>query len=400
MTVQFSPVSSAGQNAAAAMSSLREGELRDAAIARTGLSDFGDTAYLTGLRVLLDAFETDLRLTPCGRQVARQRVLRALIARLYAQQGWTGHPEVLTQSISRPLIITGLPRTGTTALHRLLSVDPQFQGPETWLLRAPMIRPPRNTWAAHPAYRACAADLEAFHARVPQIPRAHESIAAEVEECSEILTQSFASDVWSVAYRLPTYRTWLANQSARDSYRRYVNVLRLIGAYEPQRRWLLKSPYHMFEMDALLEVLPDACIIQTHRDPVIAIPSLCSLAHMFVSDLAGDAVRPDAIGPWQCDYWRQAMDRMQAARRKLTRLRLFDVDHRRFTSDAMGTVRAIYEYLGLSLSAETERHMRAWIVAKPTARHGEHKYASDCWGVTPQQIAEVFADYRAQHEFI
>jgi hypothetical protein len=177
-----------------------------------------------------------------------------------------------------------------------------------------------------------------------------------------------------------------------------VNALRLIGAHEPQRRWLLKSPYHMFEMAALLEVLPDAYIIQTHRDPVAAIPSLCSLAHMFVQDLTGDAVRIEAMGQWQCDYWRQALDRMQAARRSLGD-RLLDVDHRHFTADPLGTVRAVYRFLHLSLSIETERRMRAWIVAKPTARHGEHKYATDCWGITSQQIRATFADYCSQYGF-
>src|SRR5687767_4982145 len=122
-----------------------EDELHEAAAEMTGFDDFGSSGYRHGLRALLHAFDADLRLTETGRKAAYDMVLRMLKARLYAQRGWTEHPEVLATPVCRPVVITGLPRTGTTALHRLMSMDPQFQGLPTWLSQTPMIRPPRET---------------------------------------------------------------------------------------------------------------------------------------------------------------------------------------------------------------------------------------------------------------
>lgn len=210
--------------------------------------------------------------------------------------------------------------------------------------------------------------------------------------------QSFVSDVWANNYDLPTYARWLLSQNTRDSYRRYVNVLRLIGAREPHKRWLLKSPAHMAEIDTLLEVFPDACFIQTHRDPVKTIPSLCSLRHMVARELQGEGAKPHVIGPRQCAYWRDALARTQLARQQLP-LQFFDVDHRRFMEDPLGVVHSIYAHFRLMLSPHTEGQMRAWVAARPSHRDGGHQYAMHSWGVTPDQISEIFADYRKQHDF-
>lgn len=164
-----------------------EDELHQAAVVATGLEDFGDSDYLPGLRVLLRAFDTDPQLTEIGRQFAYGTVLGTLTARLHTQHGWSQHGEALQQRLTRPLVITGIPRTGTTALHKLLSMDPQFQGLERWLTETPMIRPPRATWETHPAYRATVANLEAFFAAMPAMRTAHDMVADEPDECLEVL---------------------------------------------------------------------------------------------------------------------------------------------------------------------------------------------------------------------
>ena len=120
-----------------------EAVLHEAAIKQTGLDDFGDSAYLDGLRVLLSALDTDLKLTGVYRERVFGSIVGVLIGRLYAAKGWREHPDCLQTAVRRPLIITGIPRTGTTALHKALSMDPQFQGLELWLAQTPMVRPPR-----------------------------------------------------------------------------------------------------------------------------------------------------------------------------------------------------------------------------------------------------------------
>ena len=376
-----------------------EPQLHRAAVEATGLEDFGDPSYLTGLRVLLGAFDTDPRLTEAGRQFAYGSVLGTLTARLHAQHGWSQHRETLEQRIRKPLVITGIPRTGTTALHKLLSMDPQFQGLERWLTETPMIRPPRESWQTLPAFRATVANLDAFFAAMPEMRKAHDMVADEPDECLEVLRQSFVSNRFSSSAYLPSYDQWFFRQSELDSYRRYVDVLRLIGGAEPNKRWLLKNPGHIAQIDALFEVLPDACVIQTHRDPVQAIPSLCSTLYMARRMFEGEATRPDIIGPRECSYWHQALARTDQARRSREK-QFFDVDHRDFTADPMGTVKRIYDQFDLELSAAAHERMQGWIAQRPTSKHGEHRYRLEDFGIAAQDVCDEFATYRSHHRFV
>lgn len=371
-----------------------EDELHQAAVAATGLEDFGEPDYLTGLRVLLRAFDTDPQLTPIGRQFAYGTVLGTLTARLHTQQGWSQHREVLRQRLEKPLVITGIPRTGTTALHKLLSMDPQFQGLDRWLTETPMIRPPRECWESHHAFRATVTNLDAFFAAMPEMRKAHDMVADEPDECLEVLRQSFVSNRFSSSAFLPSYDLWFFGQSELGSYRRYVDVLRLIGAVEPDKRWLLKNPGHIAQIDALFAVLPDACVIQTHRDPVQAIPSLCSTLYMARRMFEGEATRAEIIGPRECRYWKQALSRTDEVQRSRPK-QFFDVEHRDFVADPMGTVRAIYDHFDLELSANAHERMREWIAASPTSRHGEHRYRLEDFGITAAQLRDEFADYRS-----
>ncbi|MBV8854558.1 MAG: sulfotransferase, partial [Sinobacteraceae bacterium] len=252
-------------------------ELHASATRITGLADFGVARdYLPGLQQLLRAFDTDCRFSAGGRQFAYGTVLGTLIARLYTQEGWKRQPQYRQIAISRPLVITGVPRTGTTALHKLLSMDTQFQGLEHWLSETPMVRPPRASWPQLPEYRASVAALEAFFKLMPEMRKAHDIVADEVDECLEVLRQSFVTNRFASGIHVPSYDRWFLEQDERGSYRHYADVLRLIGAAEPDKRWLLKNPGHIAQAAALFEIFPDACVVQTHRDPVKALPSLCS----------------------------------------------------------------------------------------------------------------------------
>jgi hypothetical protein len=375
-----------------------EEELHSAASRATGLHDFGNEDYREGLRVLLEAYDTDPQLTQLGWQFAYGSVLGTLMARLHTQKGWIQHPPEAQAPICKPLVITGIPRTGTTALHKLLSMDPQFQGLEHWLSETPMVRPPREAWESLPAYRNSVASLDAFFTIMPEMRKAHDMVADEVDECLEILRQSFVSNRFASSACIPSYDRWFLAQSEHPSYRRYTNVLRLIGAEQPGQRWLLKNPGHIAGIDALFDVFPDACVVQTHRDPLKAIPSLCSVLHMSRRMFEGDAARADVIGPRECSYWRQALDRTQVARERRPD-QFFDVDHRRFVVDPLGAVRDLYAHFELQLSAAAEQAMRGWISASPTSRHGEHRYDGNRFGITEADIHDAFGDYRGRFKF-
>jgi len=252
-------------------------ELHAAASQVTGLEDFGPHDYGDGLAELIASYERDADLTPRGEKVARAMLRGALAARLLSEAGWRAHPEHAQVSVGRPLFVTGLPRTGTTALHRLLTADPAHQGLELWLAEAPQPRPPRDTWDANPVFRYIQAGCERHHVEHPEFMGVHYMAADQVEECWQLLRQSMRSISWECLAHLPSYSAWLAGQDWTGAYRRHRRNLQLIGLGDG-RRWVLKNPSHLFALDALLAVYPDALIVQTHRAPEVAIASVCSLA--------------------------------------------------------------------------------------------------------------------------
>jgi Sulfotransferase family len=361
-----------------------------------GLTDFGPLDYVPGLRALLDSMLREMQFSEIGRQFGIGTVAGTLAARLHTEHGWKQRPDYRKVEIRRPLVITGIPRTGTTALHKLLSMDPQFQGLEHWLTEAPQPRPARETWVANREFQASVAALETFFRIMPEMRLAHDIVADEVDECLEVLRQNFVTNRFASGMHVPSYERWFSKQSEAPSYRRFVEVLRLVGVDSPGQRWLLKNPGHVAQMDRLLEVLPDACVIQTHRDPVKAIPSLCSTLHMARRMFEGDAARADVIGPREVEYWATAMD--TTARVRAVRIDQFhDVHHREFHRDPMGVVRGIYERFDLTLSDETAQKMQRWIEASPTTRHGEHRYRIEDYGITADQVRDRFADYVDRH---
>lgn len=373
-----------------------EEELHDVARRNTGLQDFGDPKYRSGLRALLEAFDCDRNLSEANWQLTYTWIVHVLSCRLRIQKGWADNPRVLGIEIRRPLIITGFPRTGSTALHKLLAVDTQFQGLEYWLQCTPMTRPPRESWDLNPAYRKCVADLEELHTRGPELRKAHEFVAGEVEGSALTLTYCFASTIHTHCSSLPTFESWLSTQDTRESFLYHLDLLRLIGANDQQKSWLLKSCFYMIEMENILTEFPRACIIQVHRDPLKTIPSLCSFIKLETE--ASGGVAPLLTGPPVCAYFRKAQDHMRMICQRMP-ANFFHVDQRQLLSDPLGTVRSIYAYFGLVLTQDTERLMCEWIASNPPLKYGEHKYPVDSWGVTPEQISATFADYRAEYGF-
>ncbi|WP_157215176.1 sulfotransferase family protein [Flavisphingomonas formosensis] len=368
-----------------------EDALRATAIEMSGCSDFGDTRYLTGLRVLLQALDSDCRLTPEGRDFAFFELVLTLNARLATQRGWTENPELLKTAIHAPLVITGLPRSCTTVLHRLLAVDPQFQGLESWLTNAPMPRPPREEWERLAAFRRTGQRLQRWFDTVPQFRMVHDMAVDDMEECIEVLRQDFVSNRFGCNFPVPSYDRWWMAEDDTASFRRYADVLRLIGGREPDRRWLLKNPGDIYAIDALLAVFPDARIIYTHRDPLKSMPSVASLIHMAHQMAEGPAASKNT-GPREVEVWSRGTQPMLAARARHPD-QFHDVTHGDYVRDPLAVVRGIYDRFGLVLIPEVERAMQAWVAANPPGKHGEHRYTLEEYGLTEASVRDCFRDY-------
>lgn len=369
--------------------------LRQASQAAGGLTDFG-TGHETGLALLVEEIQ---RTVPVSEHNLRQLsgiLVAVLVSRLYSERGWKERPACLAEPIRAPLVVVGIPRSGTTALHKLLSMDTRFQGLEQWLINTPMPRPPRERWEQVPEFRAAVEKQNAFLEAVPAMRVTHEVNADEVDECLNLLAQSFVSHYFASGIGLPGYDRWVRGQDERESYRRYADNLRLIGSNSPGRRWLLKNPGTIAHLDALLEVFPDACIIQTHRDPVKCIPSVCGVIWPARSFFHAREIDPATIGPRERDLWAWSVERGEQVRRRCPE-RIIDVDFRAFQRDPMHEVARIYERFDLSLDAATEQGMRAWLAANPQHKHGRHEYTPGQYGLTTAEIRQCYAAYIERH---
>lgn len=367
-------------------------ELHESARGETGLNDFGDPAYLDGLRVLLDSYGRESKLHANGREMVRQELTQVLKSRLTVQQAWVANPAVLTHEIRRPIFILGLPRSGTTALHHLLAQDPANQVLEFWLAAAPEPRPPRESWATNPNFQRSADFLEAMYKMDPTLKTIHLLLADGPEECRHLLEQTFTDDTFECNATIPSYSKWYKANDMRASYARHRDILKLVGSPTPERRWVLKYPAHLRHLQAVFATYPDACVVQTHRDPGRVLPSLCSLIAGWRS-LYEDNPDRQAIAEWQLGVWAGAMENGMKVRRERGETQFFDLYFREIVSDPVSAIRRIYEHFGLEFGAEAQRRMRAWHEANPQGKHGEHRYTAEEFGLSEAKMAERFAAY-------
>jgi hypothetical protein len=338
-----------------------EAALHEEAIAIARCDDFGDPSYREALRTVLDAYDREARFHEAGRAAARANLVGLLATRLRSQKRLAEHARARAASaaIRRPVIVLGLVRTGSTALHHLLAQDPGIQVLEYWLAAHPQPRPPRATWADSAEFQESAAEIEAMYAFDPSLRRIHLMAADLAEECRHLLAQSFVDDSFEVNASVPSYVRWYEGGDHAGAYRRHRELLGLIGADEPDRRWLLKYPVHLKHLGSLLEVYPDACIVQTHRDPSQVLASYVELIAGFRA-IFEHGIDRAAIAREQLEGWAAAAERAIAVRASSTTARFHDVFFRDFIADPWQTVRAIYDACDLSLSEEAEQRMRAW----------------------------------------
>jgi hypothetical protein len=404
-SVRSDPVSAEGEGPAPVRPSRDTvgtvGDLHASATRLTGLTEFGADEYMDGLAVLLVSYDRDEKLTPLGQKMHRVFLRDAMVARLLSEQSWRKYPEHANVPITAPIFVTGLPRTGTTALHRLLTTDPRHQGLELWLTQTPQPRPPRDKWDDDPIYAAMVQGYRQHHVAHPEFMGLHHLAADEVEECWRLLSQSMRSISFECLAYLPTYSSWLQAKGWSDAYRRHRRNLQLIGLNDADRRWVLKNPSHLFAIDELLAVYPDALIIQTHRRPRTAIASACSLAAHATAGWSERFVGP-VIGSEQLELWARGLEEFMDARARYDQSRFCDVWYEDFVANPLGTIELVYEYFGLELSGSAADAMRSahaeWATAGPVRPGSGHRYSLADFGLTREQVDDRFSGYTGVRE--
>jgi hypothetical protein len=333
--------------------------------------------------VLLASYEQEASLTPTGVRIVRDDLCAILVARLFSEAGWRRYPEYAQVPIQRPLVIAGMPRTGTTTLQRLLAADPANQGLELWLTHAPQPRPARSTWPTDPIFQLTQQRIDMFIEQIPGYLGIHNRKADGAEECWMLTRQSMRSMFFEFVGQVPTYSAWLAKQDWTDEYERYRRNLQLIGLREPEKRWVLKSSTHMVSLDALLTALPDALVIQTHRRPASKmLGSGCSL----VSKIAGgrsSTYHGTAIGPSVLELYTRILQKFATDRARHDPASFYDVEFDEFTADPLAVIADIYRYIGCDLTDEARTAMSAALAEEDSLRG--HRYDLADFGVSVEE---------------
>jgi hypothetical protein len=358
------------------LGTLTQERLLDRAARSTGLADFGDPAFRDRLRLLLDSLEHEAHLTFLGRLVVRADTLRLLENRLRIIDTLKRHPEIERGQIRRPLFILGLPRTGTTILHQLLAQDPAHRVPMTWEVHRPWPPPEAATYDHDPRIAAVEKHFSGVDRILPGFQAIHPMGARLPQECVVLTAHDFATMIYHTTYDVPRYQKWLEAADLRPVYGFHRRQLQYLQWRCPARRWVLKSPGHLWALDALLAEYPDALIVQTHRDPLRVVASLTNLVTI-LRGMCSDRVDPLAVArDWTVRLAAGLSGTMDARRRAgLGEERVFDLHFRDFLGNEIAMIRRIYDRFGLDLTTAAEERMRAFLSSHPREKHGLHRYS-------------------------
>lgn len=369
---------------------LDEAGLLEAARKRTGLHDVGDEGFRDGLRALLHSLESQAQLTTLGRLAARSRIVGLLETRLRLVEHRRAHPEIEAEVIDRPLFVLGLPRTGTTVLYGMLAADPAMRSPASWEVGRPFPPPVVDD----PQRIALMdRDFERFRRIAPGIDHIHPLGSHLPQECLALQAPEFASYEFVTAFPVPAYWEWLRRADLVPAYRFEKSFLQYLQSARRGKHWILKTPGHLMWLEALLEVFPDALLVQTHRNPTQVLASVSSLMSAMRSSVS-DAVDPRAIGREQLDAWTWGMQRTMEVRDRLPEGRVVDVRYEDTVADPLGTTRRIYEHFGLDLTPSVEQGVRDYLAANPRDKHGAHRYTLEEFGLDRDEVDAAFAGYR------
>ncbi len=358
-----------------------------------------------GLRALCASLgEASAQLHFIGRRRAQRLVLETLVKAARLRQYLAREPAVATQSLSRPIFLVAPFRTGTTFLHRLLAQDPDARAPRLWeALQAPPAEPALRGDPAYfehdPRVAVARKYLEAREKMSPEIASIHPSGADVPEECFGLLETTFLSHSFVFWAPVESYLDWLDGRGHAEwvaCYRQYADQLRLLQWWYPGERWVLKTPFHLWAMDAIAEVFPDAVFVQQYRDPVKCVASYCSLTVEAYRPIVTRVDR-EWIGRMALRYLRDALARNVAARRRLPPERFVDIDYPALMADPMACVERVYAAAGLPLEAPARAAMEAYLARERSAHPARrHAYSLADYGLDEAAVEAAFAPYQPQ----
>lgn len=244
-----------------------------------------------------------------------------------------------------------------------------------------------------PRIRSAEEFIQIRNTVVPSINTMHSSYACQPEECFLLLDKSFISPRFHVLFDLSNYYNWLKKQDmfpAYSYYKQQLQMLQSTSLHSAQQRWILKDPLHMFGINSLLEVFPDACVVQIHREPLQSLSSLCSMLTTIRKNLQKKIIS-DQLGRETALFWKSMLDKTIQARQEYATERFFDINYKDLTKDPIGAVHNIYDYFGFIPDKTATDKMTKWLLENPKNKHGVHKYSSENYGLTKEIVGRYLS---------
>lgn len=370
--------------------------LVDDACEQAGLDDFGADGWREGLDRFAAAVEHEAQLSEIGEIAIAAQITTNLTNRLRVTAWLSEHPQALDSPVERPIIVLGLPRTGTTLLSELLHRDPANRALMRWEAMDCVPPPQASQMESDPridAARESAAGMDALN---PGFKSIHYEAPDGPTEDVAVLAQDFKSQLWSVVANVGAYDEWLLACDQRSAYDYHRSVLALLQSSAPGR-WSLKTPHHCLALDEVVAHYPDARLVMTHRDPVTVVASVCSLARS-LSGTFSDADHGAAINDRWTRMTEVMVDRVMDWRDTNGDDRFVDVGYGELVSDPVAALVRVYEHFDEELSPDTETAMRRYMAEHPAGEHGRHSYRLEDLGLDAGTIDERFTRYRERFD--
>lgn len=351
-------------------------------------------SWQPGLALFLRDLDKSTTLLPGARDGIEGFAAQSLRARFAIDDWLERHPEALAAPVTRPLFIMGMPRAGTTLLLNLLRFDPARR--VFWHWEGNNELPPAETAHLHddPRIVRKVAEVNAM-LDSGALPRNHHvELGDEPTECNWLLGQDFKAYPWLVQTQVTDYFEWMVHEADMvAAYTHHKRALQLMQSKAPGG-WTLKFPSHAMALDAILKVYPDARIILTHRDPIKPVGSSCSLCDQILT-LQNSSVDKAALGYQTAKLNALGAERMSAARDANPQVPFMDIHYRPFVRDPLATVRQIYAFIGMELTAPVEAQMQAALDRHNANRTeaGEHRYTLEEYGLSEAGLDRMFGDY-------
>jgi hypothetical protein len=369
-------------------------DLTAQARAETGLSDFGSDWFRQPLSLLIKALTTEVELSPFGRITASTQLLQLLKNRLLIEGVLARHPEIHDIQIQRPIVIAGLPRTGTTHLHNLMSADPALRSLPYWESLEPVLAESEATGPGQPDPRLARteAGVVFLGQAMPLFNRMHEMTTWHVHEEIQLLAIAGSTMLFETMAVLPSWRDWYRGNDQTPAYEYLRTILKVLQWQRGGERWVLKSPQHLEQFGPLMTVFPDATVVVTHRDPVSITASLATMVS-YTARLNQRRVDPVAIGRYWADRLVDMLGSCARDRDILPAERSIDIRFHEFMADDVATVARIYELADQPMTAEARMAMMAFMAEHPRGRHGAVAYDLAQFGLDRAERRRALAFY-------